>query len=300
VRTVLAALVLGALVPPIAHAAITVGSDLTLPPDGDAGDCYPLSMPPCTYVGTGVHAGNQFPVKSPTYGTVTSFQIRTEVGSRVGETVTFRLARLGPYAPPSASGEGTGPTITIDSGGFHSVPANLPVKPDDYIGIDTSLSTAFGAYPDTCGLPSSYHIFHPALTDLGSLQVEDANGQCELLVNAKVVPSVSVQIGDQKKSLKYKVAKGKNKITLPIELPGPGGIKISSKGLAGLVVASKARTFSTVVDAAGAVKLRLKLAKAILRKLNARGKATLKLRVTFTPVGGDAGTQGAKLRLKRG
>lgn len=288
-----------ALAPAGAHASITVGSDLTLPADSDPRDCQPLSTPPCTYLLAGAHAGNQFPAESPTKGIVTSFRIKTGASTRVGETVTFRLGQFAPVTPVRASGAGTGPTVTLHGPGVFTVPANLVVKPGDHVGIDTSLSGAFARLADACPTDASgagVVIFHPPLIDLAPLQLEDANGRCELLVNAEVVPSSKVFIGDQKNQ-KYTVNK-KGKIILPIELPGPGGIKISGKGLARQGGASKAGTFARTFDAAGTVKLPLKLSRKKLQRVAAKGKGGLRLTVTFTPVGGEPGTQTVKLKLK--
>jgi hypothetical protein len=283
-------LLAAALAPAGAHASITVGSDLTLPVDSHPGDCQ-LSTPPCTYLMGGAHVGNQFPAGSPTKGIVTSFRIKTGASTPAGETVTFRLGQFGPFAPISASGAGTGPTVTLHGPGVFTVPANLVVKPGDHVGIDTSLTGAFALFPDACPTDPSAkaftHTFHPPLIDLGPLQVEDANGRCELLVQATIQPS-SV-FGFNPKQV-YKVSK-KFKIVLPVELPGPGGIKISGKGLA--------RGLATrTVSEAGTVKLPLKLAAKKLRRLEAEGKGGLKVTVTFTPVGGDPGTQTFKLKLK--
>jgi hypothetical protein len=295
-RAALLGLALAAFVPASSQASITVGSDLSLPSGGNFDDCLPLSQPPCTHVLVGVHPGNSFPVKSPTKGTVTSFQIRTATGVRSGETVTFRLAQVGPYAPGSASGDGTGPTLNIMGGGIHSVPANLPVKVGDYIGIDTSGTTA-NSYPGSCNPPRGFFTFHPPLTDFAPLQPVDSNSTCELLVNAVIQPSTTV--GFIKKNQTYKVGK-KGKIILPIELPGPGDIKISGKGVARQSAASKSASVVKAVREAGTVKLPIKLSRKILGHLDAAGKASMKVKVVFTPVGGDPGTQSRKLKLRAG
>jgi hypothetical protein len=280
----LVALAVAALMPATSRASITVGSDLTLPASNTASNCQP-STPPCTDLLIGVHSGNPFPAKSPTKGIVTSFAIKTAV-TGAGETVTFRLGRLETGTGPGASGAGTGPTATNTGGGIHSVPANLAVQPGDYVGIDTSRTTAFSESPSQCGPPRAFLAYHPPLTDFGSFQPADANFTCELLVQATIQPS-SV-FGFNPKQV-YKVSK-KFKIVLPIELPGPGGIKVSGKGLA--------RAPATTVNEAGTVKLPVKLAAKKLRRLEAKGKGGLKVTVTFTPVGGDPGTQTFKLKLK--
>jgi len=276
------------LAPVVSHASITVGSDLTLPA-GFTDHCI-LSTPPCTHVLVGVHSGNQFPVKSPTDGVVKSFGIK--VGSDfTREEVRFRLARL---VGLQVAGAGTGPELILTSPGVHTVPANLAVQVGDYVGINTSEVNA-SAYPVACSSGAGYFTLHPPLVDFGSPQNMDSNSSCELLVNAVIQPT-SV-FGFNPKNF-YTVHKGK--IILPIELPGPGGLKVSGKGIARLAFASKKGPRLLTVKEAGTRKLRIKLAAQLLRRIDSRGKAALKVRVTFTPVGGDPGTQTKKLKLRAG
>lgn len=280
-------LVVAALVPASSQASITVGSDLSLPTSGFTDNCI-LSTPPCTHLLFGVHPGNAFPVKSPTKGIVTSFRIKSGGSNPDGETVTFRLGQLSTSLPAKATGAGTGPSLTFNTAGIHTVAANLPVNVGDYVGIDTS-STSASTYPTDCAPGTGYFTLHPPLIDFGSPQLVDSNSTCELLVDAVVQPSTSV--GFLKKDGTYAVAK-KGKIILPIELPGPGGIKISGKGLA--------RQGVRTVNEAGVVKLPIKLAARTLRRLDASGKAAVKVKITFTPVGGDPGTLERKLKLRAG
>jgi hypothetical protein len=276
------------LVPASSHASITVGSDLSLPTSGFTDNCI-LSTPPCTRLLVGVHPGNTFPVKSPTKGIVTSFRIKSGGSNPNWETVTFRLGRLSTSLPAKATGAGTGPSLTFNTAGIHTVAANLPVNVGDYVGIDTSATSAASAYPTDCAPGMGYVILHPPLIDFGSPQSVDSNSICELLVDAVIQPST--QVGFLGKNQKYTVNK-KGKIILPIELPGPGSIKISGKGLA--------RQGVRTVNEAGVVKLPIKLAARTLRRLDASGKAAVKVKITFTPVGGDPGTLERKLKLRAG
>jgi hypothetical protein len=283
----LALAAVAALAPATSQATITIGSDLTLPTTSSSNNCI-LSTPPCTHVLFAVHSGNAFPRNSPTDGTIVSFGMKTGVLSGANETATFRVARASGDTA-NMTGADTGPTITLHQPGTYSFPASLPIKAGDYVGIDTSSTRATAAL-STCGNPPNsggYFTYHPVLTNGGPFQTADANSTCELLVQAIIQPS-SV-FGFNPKQV-YKVSK-KFKIVLPIELPGPGGIKVSGKGLA--------RALATrTVSEAGTVKLSLKLAAKKMRRLEAEGKSGLKVTVTFTPVGGDPGTQTFKLKLK--
>lgn len=289
----LPALALAALAPATSQASITIGSDLSLPATGSADNCI-LSTPPCTHVLVGVHPGNQFPLKSSTTGIVKSFGIKIGGSTRAGETVTFRLAQVSPSLPAAVTGAGTGPSATFHAPGVYSVPANLAVKVGAYVGIDTS-STSAAAELSTCAPGSGYLTLHPTITDFGSPQSVDSNSTCELLVNAVIQPT-SVFGFNPKQTYAVK----KDKIILYVELPGPGGIKVSGKGVARQPAASKGATGAGTVQQAGTVRLPVKLSRRTIKRLDAKGKAALNLLITFTPVGGDPATETRKLKLKAG
>ena len=279
-------LVLAALVPATSQAAIVIGSDTTLPATTTPVSCT-FASPPCTFLTFAVHPGNEFPAKSPTKGVVTSFALKSGAQPSAGEMVRFRLGRFEPGTSLAATGAGVGPTVTLSPTLINVASANLPIEVGDAVGIDVLSTTSAIAAQGTCGVGMGAFIsYAPPLTDGGGFQPPIGNSTCELLVQATIQPS-SV-FGFNPKQV-YTVKK-KGKIILPIELPGPGDIKVSGKGATGV------RT----VPGAGKVKLPIKLTGRTIRRLDANGKATVKVKVTFTPIGGDAGTETRKLKLKAG
>jgi DNA-binding beta-propeller fold protein YncE len=84
-------------------------------------------------------------------------------------------------------------------------------------------------------------------------------------------------------------------------VPGPGEIGLAGKGVATIAGARSART----VGAAGPVKLKVKpgkkgkRARKIRRALKNKGKARVKVLVTFVPTGGFANTRATKVKLLR-
>jgi hypothetical protein len=288
------ALAVSALAPAISQAEIVIGSDTTLPATTSHVSCT-FASPPCTFLSFAVHPGNPYPARSPTKGVVTSFALKSGAQPQGGEMVRFRLGRFDTGTTLAATGAGVGPMVTLSPTLINVVSANLPIDVGDAVGIDVFSTTSAIAAQGTCGVGMGAHILYaPPLTDGGGFQPAIGNSTCELLVQATVQPS-SV-FGFNPKQV-YTVKK-KRKIILPIELPGPGGIKVSGKGLARQGGASQAGAVARTVKQAGTVKLPIKLGAKTLRKLDAAGKAALKVTVTFTPVGGEPGTQARKLKLR--
>jgi hypothetical protein len=171
-----------AVSPASAHASITFGSDLSLPADSLASQCAPI-LPPCTALQFQVHDGNAFPATAPVAGLVTSFGIK----SGAGETVTFRLGRVAP-ASSNATGDGTGPTVSLKGPGTYSFPASLWVRAGDSVGLDFSSAASFTTQP-YCYMRSHSWWYSPPLVDGAALRGAGANGVCEWLVNATFTPS---------------------------------------------------------------------------------------------------------------
>ncbi len=266
------ALALAALVPASSGASITFGSDLEKQPSGFTSNCF--SAPPCTYVLKSIRSGSDFPAASPTDGVVVSFGIK----SSAADTVRFRLARL---AGGGWIGDGTGPTVTLPSPGKHSFPADVPVQAGDYVGVDTSALSA-GANP--CGDGASYSIFEPTLLDADAPQTPVYSQTCEQLINAKVRPSNEFTFE------KVKRDKERGTATLAVDLPGPGRLTLSGKGIK--------RATGDAAEA-GSASLSVKPKRKTKRRLANRGKASVTAEVTFKPEGGRSATDSERIKLVR-
>jgi len=265
------ALAVALAAPAAGSASITVGSDLTLPAASSPENCI-LSAPPCTRLAFAYHAGNPFPFKSPTNGTVTSFGIKTGMA----ETVTFRLGTI----PSSAStaGSGTGPTVALPGPGTYSIATLLPIAADDRLGLDGSSTRAVSGLPGGCLNNAGYLLFNPPLTN-GVVQTADSTNACELLVNAVVTPSNMVSFA------KLKV-NGNGTAVLTVVVPGPGRLSLS-RGARGGVKAKEA----------GAAKLKVKPVGRAKAELAANGRVTIRPRVTFAPKGGTPRSVKHRIRL---
>jgi len=88
--------------------------------------------------------------------------------------------------------------------------------------------------------------------------------------------------------------------TLALNVPGPGQASLQGKGLAAIAVTGSARR--SLATAGGSVKLKIRPGKgrsgrALRHKLATKGKARVRIRVTYVPTGGDANTQAEKVKL---
>jgi hypothetical protein len=269
------AVVVVTLSPATSHALIKFGSDLTPSVSNTAEDCI-LSTPPCTNLLTAVRAQNSFPVASPTSGTVVRFGIK----SASADTVTFRLGQIASTFPAKGRGAGTGPTAKLPAPGTYSYSAAVHVHAGDFVGVDSSSVSAIST---ACGIGGGgFDIFHPTLVNGGSYQSPDSNSSCELLVNAVVHPSNRFTF------LNPKINTRKGTARLPVILPGPGGLKLTGKGI---------KRASRSADRAGKVTLPIRPNARLRKRLIRRGSVRVRAEVTFKPQGGDPRTRSKRVKL---
>ena len=110
-------------------------------------------------------------------------------------------------------------------------------------------------------------------------------------------PSNAFALGKLKRNKKKGIA------FLFVTVPGPGEVGLAGKGVKNVGIAS-ASARKSVFTPGGVVKLRVKpgkgkKARKLVRRLKDKGKATLKVRVTYVPTGGLANTQARQVKLVR-
>jgi hypothetical protein len=116
-------------------------------------------------------------------------------------------------------------------------------------------------------------------------------------IPAAVPPSNAFEFGKLKRNKKKGIA------FLFVNVPGPGEVGLAGKGVKNVGIAS-ASARKSVFTPGGVVKLRIKpgkgkKARKLVRRLKSKGKAKLKVRVTYVPTGGTANTQARKVTLVR-
>ena len=97
--------------------------------------------------------------------------------------------------------------------------------------------------------------------------------------------------------------KGDTKVKVTATIPGAGTLKVGSANDQALASASakkslKAVTTTMTANTKQQLKLTLKLTKSAIGKLADTGKLKLKVKAVYTPVGGPAGSQTKKKKLK--
>ncbi len=269
------ALLAAAASPAPVIASITIGSDLTgaLYDPAQPGHCAPIA-PPCTNLLGGVHSGNAYPATSPTFGTVTAFNIKTGGAG----TVTFRLGVVEQSVAAKGEAVATGPTVTLPGPGTYSFPASVLIAPGEAPGFDSSLQTSSGA----CFQGGYYFLYNPPLVDGSPPLAAGANSTCELMVNAVVVPAARFSFG----SLPLNRAHGTAKLNLSV--PGPGKVTISGKGV---------RKASKSAAKAGNLNLPITPVGGAKAKLDRVGSASVKVLVKFAPTGGSPSALAKKVKL---
>ncbi|MGH2955620.1 MAG: hypothetical protein ACRDL6_01305 [Solirubrobacterales bacterium] len=114
---------------------------------------------------------------------------------------------------------------------------------------------------------------------------------------ATVLPSNLFELGKLKRNKKKGIA------FLFVNVPGPGEVGLAGKGIKNVGIAS-ASARKSVFTAGGVVKLKIKpgkgkKARKLVQRLKDKGKAKLKVLVTYAPTGGLANTQARKVKLVR-
>jgi hypothetical protein len=88
--------------------------------------------------------------------------------------------------------------------------------------------------------------------------------------------------------------------TLAVNVPGPGTLSLTGKGLvkrrSGGTYRSE-RTLAKAVSAAGTVKLKIKAKGKAKKQLYRTGTVKVKAKVTYTPTGGDPNTKSKRVKL---
>jgi YVTN family beta-propeller protein len=215
--------------------------------------------------------------------------INTQTNTAVGTPITlggdpFSVA-ITPNQPPRASlsAPGEGLSATLDGGGSTDDERIASYEWDFGDGSRARTTT-----------PTVEHAYTRVGEFTAKLTVSDGEGcrgfvytgqtaLCNGPSQAAITRTVAtVELG------KLKRKKRRGTAVLTVEVPGPGELTLTGKG-----VAKRAET----VDGGGAEKLKIKAKGKRKRKLNKRGKAKVNVDVAFTMEGADPNTQTRKIKL---
>jgi hypothetical protein len=290
--TALLALVAAVLAPTGAWGTVTIGSNLGRAPNVTTG-CDPS----CTRVGASLTPAAIAPggLASPVNGTVVTWRIR--VGSSTAPA-TFRVVRRLPG--DLATGAGTSATVTPPVQAITAFPTRLPIAAGEWIGVDCCVGG--GGVIGVSGGSGNTDLWLPALADGAAARARFQFGpqdMFETAINADIEPTSSFTISA------VKLGKG-GKVTVTTTLPNPGTLTGGDKrdpSLASVAGKGKQRYLkrSTMpVGVAGqTIRLLVRPTKQARALLKEKGSLKAKLKVVFTPTGGNPATQVLRVRLKR-
>jgi hypothetical protein len=183
-----------------------------------------------------------------------------------------------------------------------------PASADDsYIGGATS---PCGVAVDSSRIywaneaPGTIGIANLDSTGVNQTFISGGSGSCGVAVDSLAPPpdggGGAVEPSNQFSFGKVKLNKRKGTATLPATVPGAGSLTLAGKGVKPQrpTRAARGRAAKTV-NAAGIVKLKITPKGKTRKKLNRRGKAKVKLTITFTPTGGSPNAKGKTIKLVR-
>jgi hypothetical protein len=223
-----------------------------------------------------VTSGNSYVV--PGNGTITSWSHNFAAGNQTMRMEIFRRVAGLRYMVVGHDGP-----RALTGGALNTFPASIQVRRGDVLGLHHS-------QPSMTTCPYFFAPGDQILSRNGNL-ADGEEGDFEvspvdrrLNITAVFVPSNSFSFSDLDRNKKKGTAK------LTVDIPNPGELDLSGKGL---------RKRNKSPDAAGDVVLKIKAKKNKLDRLEENGKVKVKPKVTFTPTGGDPSTQSRKLRLRK-
>jgi hypothetical protein len=251
-----------------ASASVTIGQL----GDSNAGNCDAG----VDFVQLGTSSGNPYVV--PGAGTITSWTVAPaadrgtlsiKLFRKLADPARFQV--VGHAGPQMRTPGGTAP---------NTFPANIQVRPGDLLGLHTVNATPC-AFKDPGGLPA---VLSGDLAD-GEAAAFTPQAEFDLDIQAVFVPDNEFSFGAAARN------KRKGTATLAVDVPNPGELALSGKGINTLAAKR--------IPAAGKVELPIKAKGSATRKLRRTGKVSVTARITYIPTGGDPNTRSRGLRLKR-
>jgi hypothetical protein len=231
-----------------------------------------------------VISGNPYVV--PGTGTITSWSHRA--ANATGQELTMKIFRK--VAEPSTyAAVGHDGPRGLARGDLNTFPASIAVKPGDVLGINLASPVATGCGFAVIGETFLFRDGSLADGESGAFNINSSEST-RLNVSAVFTYSNAFTLSQPK------LNKRKGTATLTAEVPNPGVLALSGKGVktAGAAGAHLAKSVP-----AGAVKLLVKPKGKSKRKLNETGTLKVKISVVYTPTAGDPNTQTKRLKLKK-
>lgn len=163
---------------------------------------------------------------------------------------------------------------------------SIPVQAGDLLGLDTATGQS-GCTINPSPSPGDAFLVRitppPSLSD-GQAALFGLNMNQRLDISAVLQPTNTITVGSTV------LNKKKGTATISLTVPNSGNLTASGSG---------AQVTPTGAVSAGAVQLLVKATGKKRKTLNANGKVTLSVTITFTPTNGDPAAQTVKVKLKK-
>jgi hypothetical protein len=263
--------------------AVTVGqlAPGTSPPAPCISSPFDLVQPTVT-------SGNTYEV--PQFGaTITSWSHNAAVGA--GQMLTFKVFR--PVSGLTFQQVAHDGPRSIAPSTVNTFSVNLAVKPGDLIGLNDVNATI--SNPNACFFAAPGDTIPERagnLADGESGLFDSLDTDARINLTAEVKPSNAFGFAALTRNKKKGVA------FLAFDVPGPGQLALSGKGVKRLAAGAGAHS-SLAVTGPGIAKLKVKATGKKRAKLLDTGKVKVITQVTYTPTGGDPNTLTRKVKLKK-
>ena len=173
--------------------------------------------------------------------------------------------------------------LSVPSTGTVGIPVSFSVDPFDVWSVSSS-GFDFGDGGSAPGSSMSHTYAAPGTYQVTATATDPAGSSTSAGGTISILASNDFRLGKLKRN------KRRGTATLAVEVPGPGRLVLSGKGV---------KRVSKRAPGAGALKLPIKAAGKSARRLTARGKAKLKLKIEFSPEGGPPASQTRTIILKK-
>jgi hypothetical protein len=261
-----------------APASVTLGQ---IAPTTPTTNC---SNTPVDWVQPTVVSGNSYEV--PATGTITSWS--TRAAPDAGQNWTMKIYRRVSGSTYTVMGhDGPRPLAA----GLNTFTTSIPVQSGDLLGMNSNSVSPLVSTTCTVAAPgnTAYFGFAGNPDDGEPATITGPVADRHLNISAVFEPTNTFSLGTLTRNRK------KGTATLTVTLPNPGELTGSAAGVT--VSAAGATTRKPV--AAGTATLLVKATGKKKRKLRRKGRAKVKLVVTYTPTGGDPSSQTLKMKLRK-
>lgn len=258
-----------------ASASVTLGQLATTPSGTTTG---------VDFIQLGVSSGTSYQVQEA--GNIVSWS--HNAGSGASQKLTMKVFRK-TRDPNFFKVVGLDGPRDLTASLVNTFSVSIPVQPGDVLG---AFAPSGAVTTIVTGTPQDTFVARSSATGLGlgdEAGFTQSNGG-RVNLSAVLEPSNAVTLGATA------LNKKKGTATLDLSLPNPGDLTATGSGAS---AASAGRAVISKAVGAGPAQLLVKATGKKRKALNAKGKVTLSLAITYTPANGDPATRSVNLKLKK-